>query len=365
MCLRYIFSCGRGTSLAAMHLIGAVLPIENRNLFVNASFLHRLHHSTDSRNLTAYTYHKGINHLYPPNTSSLIAQSIWQNPLWNSASLHEKQWKILTIEHPLAPNNSVPCIIQLGSNNRKIAEDKIDETQKLLPVPGGHLKHHALVQAGSEITRGVARSILLWLLGAIATHQDCIKCNSWKGLSRSHAVECSGVLLDLLPITGPAAALSADDEALGATLLDNLVRDLTYTREDLAKTRAIAAAIDKIRVDCAGYKATYDASSATAQEEVQFVLGDNVAPHEVGAVESKEGDEGEGAAEAMEHQSNQHCHNHKIQPLSRTNVLLGLVAEVAVVVADEYSDGFFPSRTCKSLVPGAATSTYSLTYQKP
>ncbi|KAJ3015421.1 UNVERIFIED_CONTAM: hypothetical protein HDU68_012745, partial [Siphonaria sp. JEL0065] len=72
-----------------MHLIGAVLPIENRNLFLNASFLHHLHHSTDSRNPTAYTHREGINRLYPPDTTSLIALSLRQNPFWNSASLQK------------------------------------------------------------------------------------------------------------------------------------------------------------------------------------------------------------------------------------------------------------------------------------
>jgi hypothetical protein len=118
---------------------------------------------------------------------------------------------------------------------------------------------------------------MLWLLGAVATHQTCIKCG--QELSRQHGIQCSGVLQDLVPILG-RARMTHEERVLGATAIDAYIGDLSYIKEQdqLPRIAAVAKAIERIRTECGGYKPIFDASSATAEEEIMFVLGDNARP---------------------------------------------------------------------------------------
>jgi hypothetical protein len=290
-CLQTLFGVTPRTSKGGLHLLGSVMPMQNRNYFLNASFLWRLHHSTDSGHLAVATYRAGYQMLYHENSRSLLALAQRQNPYWKSRILRLPRWKNLAIDHPLAPRHETPPFGRSMSDNWRIPELAVDEyhqlvlgqlqtketsrTQKILKIPKSRSDRHALIQSGAIFSRRLTRPIMLWLLGAVATHQPCIKCG--RQLSRRHAVECSGVLQDLIPTLG-RVHVPNEDAALGATVLDIYIRNLQYTRDRGDKVAAVAAAIERIRTECAGYKAIFDASSTTAEQEIEFVLGEDARP---------------------------------------------------------------------------------------
>jgi hypothetical protein len=290
-CLRTLFGVTSRTSKGGLHLLGSVMPMQNRNYFLNASFLWRLHHSTDVGHLAVSTYREGYQRLYPQNSKSLMALAQRQNPYWQSDLLRRPRWKNLSVDHPLAPRHEIPPFGSAVSNNWRIPETVVDEyhelvlgqlqtkeksrTQKILTIPKSRSDRHPLIQSGAIFSRRLTRPIMLWHLGAVATHQACIKCG--RELSRRHAIECSGVLQDLIPILG-RVQVPNHDAALGATALDVYIGNLKYTRDRGDKVAAVAAAIERIRVECAGYKPIFDASSTTAEQEIEYVLSDDARP---------------------------------------------------------------------------------------
>ncbi|TPX40458.1 hypothetical protein CcCBS67573_g10623, partial [Chytriomyces confervae] len=253
-CLRILYSVPTPTSIASLHLLSSVPTIQTRNLTLNAAYFYRLHQSNDTRNLTLHTYRQGLERDHRPDSTSLIKHTLKHNHHFRSLQ------RLPLLLNPLLANDRQPMLITPKGSKHKISNDTIDEwhykdllalqekskarTSKILPVPATRKQRHPLVMAGPALSRPVARTITLWLLGRICNHQECRKCGA--ELSRQHGIECAGIdqaLQDAFDgILGPPQDLTAS----GATIIDEAISKLQYTEGSNPKIEATYIAINKI-----------------------------------------------------------------------------------------------------------------------
>jgi hypothetical protein len=159
---RRIFSAPRNTSRNAMHKLLQIIPLSNRADQLHAKFHFQLLKANDT-SIPAFnmaTEMKNKN-LWPTND--------WSEWVATKSLSSKKSWQVLTTLDP--PNiKSVSNSVVLASKRENI--------------------HHALT-AEAFMCQRTRKTILTWLIGGVAKHQNCNNCGEFKGLSREHALSCS------------------------------------------------------------------------------------------------------------------------------------------------------------------------------
>jgi len=258
------------------------MPIQARNHFLNANFMHRLHMCNDSRNLAAITYREMLERQTQPNTTSCIHNSIYKNCFWTGIA---RKYRTPLITRPLRPNNNFPRVAVSGASNESLPEEAKDEylfltltemqnktsssTAKILEIPKKR-SVHPLIASGATISRGTFRPILLWILGNICIHQECKKCG--RELSRQHGIDCADVENNLRAVFGPPPAATQLQLTHNATILDQYIAAEKFTEESVGSAKALGIIVEKIRWECAGHKATPDVSNNSIEDEIEDVL---------------------------------------------------------------------------------------------
>ena len=281
--LRTMFSVARSTSRAGLHLITATWPIEERVLFLNASYMRKLHHDVDRNNLTALLYRSQVCPNPAAHSTSFVHQSTRNNPRLKDRRV---QWTALVLlplvadQYPEPIIGRPPRVSQIPTKVRAawlqealaVMQDKSkSKTAKILPVSS---KCHPVIGSGSSLRRTQQRAILVWLLGRVAHHQCCKKCHDAGQeveLSREHAVECAGVTPDLEAAFGGHLLGNAQQRAHNATCIDVAISRLKFFPRESDKINAVAHAIEQIRTICAGQRAFHDPSEASPAEEWQAI----------------------------------------------------------------------------------------------
>ena len=153
------------------------------------------------------------------------------------------------------------------------ARDKSKSHVARILAAGPHA--HPIITSKDHLRRPQQRALLVWILGRVAYHQACEKCdqdNQVAELSRAHAVMCANVTEAIETAFGGPLHGNNLQTTNHATVLDIAISKLQFKLGDAARTNAIVSAIEKIRTLCAGQRRFEDASSASAQEEAQAVL---------------------------------------------------------------------------------------------
>ena len=112
----------------------------------------------------------------------------------------------------------------------------------------GRLHRH--LQAATKVSREDRVSITRWQLGLVASHQTCLKCKLHNGLSREHAVACSGAGEMLEPMWASIPVTRRAD-APGRTVIDRLINEAA-TGMNQDRVVALVSAINTIEVQCWG-----------------------------------------------------------------------------------------------------------------
>ncbi|KAJ3076045.1 hypothetical protein HDU98_005994, partial [Podochytrium sp. JEL0797] len=290
--LRALFSVGKNTSIASLHVVGSVMPIRERNLVLNASFLQRLHFGTDDDNLAIHCYRWMRARLLEGRETvkgSILHASLKGNTFWLSVPLVQDRNAHPMRDRPLVKNYQLPLMGFQAPDARRIDEKQIDEyhfnsleelvkntkarSSKILKIPKDRTTRHSIVESGSLLLRKITRPIIVWIFGNVCVHQECKSCG--EEISRQHGIDCAQVLPELLADLGPPPRPTPSESRYGATALDLYIRATDFTKpESLPRATAIAKAIEKIRTTCLGHQAFYDASAATQQEEIDAIMAD-------------------------------------------------------------------------------------------
>ena len=281
--LRTMFSVARSTSAAGLNLITATWPIEDRVRFLNASYMRKLHHDVDRNNLTALIYRSQVCPNPAAHSASFVHQSLRNNPRLKDRRM---QWMPLVMLPMVADQYPEPVIGRpprtpqippklrtawLEEALARMRDKTKSHTAKILAVSA---KCHPVISSGSLFRRTQQRAILVWLLGRVATHQECKKCKDDgrnEELSRAHAVECAGVTPDLKAAFGGHLTANAQQATHNATCIDVAISRLKFYERESNRINAVVHAIEQIRTICAGQRAFYDPSEATPDEEWQAI----------------------------------------------------------------------------------------------
>ncbi|KAJ3271790.1 hypothetical protein HDU76_010994, partial [Blyttiomyces sp. JEL0837] len=302
----------RTTATAAVHLLTGIPSIHDRNLQLNASYIFRLHHQHNNNNYAIQLYRHFRNKDFRPK--SLISMSLNTNYHigWLRENNEFDQLK------PLAP---APIPVMTGAksqtpeinvetrniwhqmdavNMRDIGIGTLvasTPVARLLPVisithSDNRRRRPPIIEYGSRwMARHTFRPIILWMLGRVAHHQKCHKCHTnlgiTIGLSRQHAVSCSGMdtwLAANYPGGIPQPPDHWNPNFATFTVIDQILYDIDFQNSPTTrrKVRTIAEAIERIRVDCGNERKVHDILHRTAYVHETDEMRELIAEAQIG-----------------------------------------------------------------------------------
>ena len=303
--LRTMFSVGRSTSKASLHVISGLTPVAARAQLLNAAYLFRLHHCTDARNLTAHVLRWSATRRPSPVRRSLLLAAAAPGTAWAQLLPTLDPLATLDIDHPLAPDDAPPPVGFAKSGTPALEDDfrsrihtdalfhmaqsGTARTAKIIPVLPLRSRHPAV--ACRDLARTDQRLLVLWMLGRVCMHQPCRACaDAGLGVvatSREHGIACAGVdagLRDYFADLEP----HDNERQHGATVLDLAIHRLDYhlvhrpkggpaswIANNVARVRAVTGAIERIRGHCLGQPPLTDVADATAEEEADAIIADD------------------------------------------------------------------------------------------
>jgi hypothetical protein len=94
----------------------------------------------------------------------------WKNFVETKSLMRRKIWDVLKTLDPLGEKSVSNSIVMRDTRE---------------PI-------HVALTTDAFPNRKTRKTILTWLVGGVARHQDCQNCGAPEGLSRAHALECSG-----------------------------------------------------------------------------------------------------------------------------------------------------------------------------
>ena len=187
MALRQIFSVPRNTSIEAMHKLALIETMEVRNQILNLEFVGKLNNSTNG-NIPAVRVWRSNIQTVPKN--SLTASSK-KNPLWQKG-----KWLNLLF-NPLGSAAQTFKVLEPKKKKEIVRRSIIDLAKDETNVAGvlelnDTERHRFVLKSSTQVTRPRRITMVRWLLGAVAIHQNCRSCDHGIELNREHAVLCSG-----------------------------------------------------------------------------------------------------------------------------------------------------------------------------
>jgi hypothetical protein len=185
---RRIFSAPRSTSKNAMHKLLQILPLSARADQLFGKFHKQL--LVADQTLPAHKIAKSMESVgtFPSNN--------WTDFVGSKSLTGKKIWGTL---------------LGLDPPNLKSVSNAI--LMKIKPEP-----IHVALTADAFPNLKTRKTILTWLIGGVARHQDCQNCGAPEGLSRAHALECSGAN-EYLHCRFPAESKQFLDKEIGNTPL--------------------------------------------------------------------------------------------------------------------------------------------------
>lgn len=233
--LRTIFSASMNTSIGALHKLSCMESMELRNQILNMNFMGRIHH-IDNDQIPAHSRWKyGWANLNEIPHASLIKQFYQDNMILhhlgnipNTISDLDKKAIVL------AELNNRDCDTNPPNVSSSITVDK-------------NLELRGCFQEDVITDRKTRILINLWLTGRVAVHQQCRKSNEI--VTRKHAIECSNIIEQLNRIhpdftVNSSSRYNALDQAF----------QFFYSSKESEIYSKIAACIQKIYIECLGYK---------------------------------------------------------------------------------------------------------------
>jgi hypothetical protein len=275
--LRNMLSAAHTTSIAGMHALLNIPPVEFRNKHLFSKFhanIARISRSEDieeeiERPVIVEMFKKQSEMLEIPN--SLLGNS-WNSTYWNEIHETEEQ----------TPNPDPT--IQTTELSR---EERLDRLRMASPRCVGKLqrkyikkmikkrgnvadniritdnkKAHPLISS-EWIPRQTQTHLIFWRLGRVAYHQECLNCpvTSRQELSRQHALECANVI-PMIMLSFPQ--LISDSNR---TMMDIAMDQLAYEERDVHQLNTLADAVIEIKKKCLKWR---------VNEEGQLVSPSNV-----------------------------------------------------------------------------------------
>jgi hypothetical protein len=231
LALRTIFSCGFSTSIAAMHSLGFVVPIEHRNLELNARYFRKLYDSEDFSNSAVTMIHT----LRTMNDDDIVDTMYFQtkqNLLLNELDVnrHERQALLRT--------KRLRSILMMNNSNR-------NNVAKAITVSSDG-KANSLLYA-HFLPRETVALLVQWRLGRVAYHQRCRLCND--SVSRQHALDCTDATR-ILRRHFPATTMNNVQK----NSLDACLESLSFRPVEQNKINAIADILNTIKIHCLGWR---------------------------------------------------------------------------------------------------------------
>lgn len=191
LAMRMITSAPRNTSTNAHHRLLQLETMEFRNQKLNVKFATKLHNSRDQAVPAIKIWR---NRVQQPPAKSLVAVAL-QNPLWQRANRMNHLFNQLRDRDDvnITPPFTKEEFKQISRSSIRALD--LDETNVAGTIIMDEIepkRNCILPHAFSDRKQRVA--VIHWIVGAVARHQDCLNCGLVEGLSRKHALECSGAL---------------------------------------------------------------------------------------------------------------------------------------------------------------------------
>jgi hypothetical protein len=242
--LRKIFSAPRGTSTNALRKLLQLVPFRERAFEIHAKFHAQLQVSKETT-IPAVKLADKLN--LAGEWKALVSNNHWwkimtanPNKVLSKYSQKEKYWDIL---------------LGLDEPDRPSVSASIKMAQKRRPI-------HFVLSAGAFDCVQTRKTIINWMIGGVARHQNCASCGKEKVLSRAHALACSGANNFLHHRYLKASKFYLDSELGNSpkriSFLDFLLHSKPGKPSDIIKRqqfyRDIAYAIRLIYQNCLGYK---------------------------------------------------------------------------------------------------------------
>jgi hypothetical protein len=256
LALRTICTAPKTTSIAALHRLLQVEPMEHRARELNLNWGARMHNSQDATVLAARVWRGGLQGERGRNAHSLPKHTTRTNTLWlvPQAKLINHSTAKMTRENdakpPLALTYNARIVLRkqaicgLEAGTEGVAGAVQVEMQDGL---------RSYLLANSGISRKDRKLVMMWTLGAITRHEDCRNCQ--ETLTRVHAVTCSGAgaLLEAKFPDIPPPAIPRH------TRLDSVLNFHRNTKPSTSRVFQICVtAIKKILTKCRGLQLNQD-----------------------------------------------------------------------------------------------------------
>ena len=190
--LRAVFSAPRNTSTNALHKLLQIAPYSVRNQEVQIRFASKLHNSRDAA-VPAVQLWWRLLQTTPKN--SLVTNAL-TNPLWPSAKKISHLNNTLQRD-PEPTKQLVPFPDEQRKQIQRTNISKLDKDQTNVAgavTMNENEPHRHMVRPYAFTLRAHRVAVQRWVIGNVAWHQPCRKCDNGTKLSRAHAIECSGAL---------------------------------------------------------------------------------------------------------------------------------------------------------------------------
>ena len=170
-----------------MHKLALIETMEVRNQILNLEFVGKLNNSTNGNIPAVRVWRSNIQ---KKKKNSLTASSK-KNPLWQKG-----KWLNLLF-NPLGSAAQTFKVLEPKKKKEIVRRSIIDLAKDETNVAGvlelnDTERHRFVLKSSTQVTRPRRITMVRWLLGAVAIHQNCRSCDHGIELNREHAVLCSG-----------------------------------------------------------------------------------------------------------------------------------------------------------------------------
>lgn len=227
--LRAIFSVGNSTSIAALHSITGIVPMSHRNIELNGKYSFRI------------ITHEPGNFLLGDIYSSI-----------KDASPNEQHGTLYKVN---SENSLLPSILEPTSSSLNTARKNAIENMNAGKRPNNvasavpiqkDLSTHPVLKA-KFLTRQEAATLIYWILGKVACHQECRRCGA--STSRAHAIECTDATNKLRTIFSPDLFTQ-----IRTNSIDVCLHSLKFKEEERSKIDKLLDVINEIKRRCLGWR---------------------------------------------------------------------------------------------------------------
>jgi hypothetical protein len=223
-CLRRLFSAAPNTSIAGMHALTNIVPIEYRNQELHCRYIAKVLDLNPDQHMVSEIISQNFDMM-----ANIIELKCWEIASTNQA------FNVLRRE-------AITSMIKKKGN----VADRIP-----INISG---KMNTLLTT-SRLEKNVQKTLIYWRLGRIAYHQDCQNNRCGQPLSRKHATEC----VDLMYTLRQKLDIADLQGANTSNALDMVLNNLDEINEDnVEKFMVLYECIQRIRRLCLGWRKNLD-----------------------------------------------------------------------------------------------------------